>query len=136
MARCRCTAHIGVFTLKIPPNTIISVKTNSLEKKINFDQHFYDFICIAEPFKYEALLDDYLNLGNKTGDKNSQYAPVYPMFTARSSKRRSNAETMRRESVVNLGSEEFSSSELTSDESISVESINLLLETDVDLTID
>lgn len=40
------------------------------------------------PFKYEALLQDYLNLGSATDDKNNQYAPIYPVFGARPSKRR------------------------------------------------
>lgn len=40
------------------------------------------------PFKYEALVQDYLDLGNVADDKNGQYAPVYPIFTARPSKRR------------------------------------------------
>lgn len=40
------------------------------------------------PFKYEALLQDYLDLGSASDDKNSHYAPVYPIFTARPSKRR------------------------------------------------
>lgn len=40
------------------------------------------------PFKYESLSQDYLDLGNATDDKNGHYAPVYPIFSARPSKRR------------------------------------------------
>lgn len=48
---------------------------------------FY-FSSSLVPFKYEALVQDYLDLGNATDDKSGQYAPVYPIFTARPSKRR------------------------------------------------
>lgn len=40
------------------------------------------------PFKYESLVQDCLSLGNAPEDKNGQYAPVYPIFSARPSKRR------------------------------------------------
>lgn len=47
---------------------------------------------ITVPSKYEALLDDYLHLGDSKNDKRNQYAPIYPMFSVRPSKRRQNSE--------------------------------------------
>lgn len=62
------------------------------------------------PFKYEALMQDYLNLGSATDDKNNQYAPVYPMFCARPSKRRQLSEQSL-ESASDKSSNEQSSNE-------------------------
>lgn len=39
----------------------------------------------AVPFKYEALSQDHLHLGS---EDTNQYAPVYPVYCARPSKRR------------------------------------------------
>lgn len=50
------------------------------------------FVIFAEPFRYEAFLDDYLSLGESKNDKQNQYAPVYPMFGARPTKRRQNSD--------------------------------------------
>lgn len=49
---------------------------------------FLFFLFSLVPLKYEALGQDYLDLGKAADDKNGQYAPVYPIFTARPSKRR------------------------------------------------
>lgn len=58
------------------------------------------------PFKYEALSEDYLNLGSSidhyNDDKSNQYAPVYPMFSVRPSKPRQNSEQS-----LDLSSEQF-----------------------------
>lgn len=48
------------------------------------------FLFVSVPFKYEALMDDYLNLGNSDSSKNDKYAPVYPIFRIRPIKRRQN----------------------------------------------
>lgn len=47
-------------------------------------------ISISVPFKYESLMDDYLNLGSSITNKNDKYAPVYPMFRMRPVKRKQN----------------------------------------------
>lgn len=72
------------------------------------------------PFKYEALMQDYLNLGNARDDKNNQYAPVYPMFRARLSKRRQNS-NQSLESAGEQSSSEQSSGEQSSNEQSSNE---------------
>lgn len=72
------------------------------------------------PFKYEALTQDYLNLGNSKDDKNNQYAPVYPMFGARPTKRRQNS-NQSLESAGDLSSSDQSSSEQSSNEQSSNE---------------
>lgn len=54
--------------------------------------HFFIFKLFLVPFKYEALLEDYLNLGMTKNDKSNQYAPVYPIFSVRPNKRRQNSE--------------------------------------------
>lgn len=72
------------------------------------------------PFKYEALVQDYLNLGNSRDDKSNQYAPVYPMFGARPSKRRQNS-NQSLESVGEQSSGEQSSGEQSSNEQSSNE---------------
>lgn len=60
----------------------------SFEHGFLFGSIFFDLFLFLVPFKYEALMQDYLSLGSATDDKNNQYAPVYPMFCARPSKRR------------------------------------------------
>lgn len=55
---------------------------------MRFIKYVLIFFQILVPFKYESLLQDYLNLGSATDDKNNQYAPIYPVFCARPSKRR------------------------------------------------
>lgn len=59
------------------------------------------FYFSAVPFKYEAFLEDYLSLGESNNDKRRQYAPVYPMFGSRPSKRRQNSD----HSIESLGAE-------------------------------
>lgn len=61
-----------------------------MKAKLNTIQ-FYHLIFVV-PSKYEALLEDYLNLGDSKNDKRNQYAPIYPMFSVRPSKRRQNSE--------------------------------------------
>lgn len=48
---------------------------------------FFSLLFLV-PFKYEALIDDYLNLGNSDSSKKGNYAPVYPIFRVRLPKRK------------------------------------------------
>lgn len=62
-------------------------------------------------------MQDYLNLGNTSDDKGNQYAPVYPMFAARKSKRRQNSvQSLESSSGGEQSSSEQSSSEMSANE--------------------
>lgn len=65
-------------------------------------------------------MQDYLNLGNAKDEKNYQYAPIYPMFGARPTKRRQNSNHSL-ESVGEQSSSEHSCGEQSSNEQSSNE---------------
>ncbi|XP_031632114.1 arrestin domain-containing protein 2-like [Contarinia nasturtii] len=72
------------------PITIGTVPLYSTYRCVHFEDSIESNHIV--PFKYEALLDDYLNLDNSNNDGKHQYAPFYPVFTVRPSKRRQNSE--------------------------------------------
>lgn len=60
------------------------------------------FSKISEPFEYEALLDDYLDLGISNAKKDTRYAPVYPIFRTRQPKQRQQSQRFSESSSSSL----------------------------------
>lgn len=63
---------------------------------------FFRFSKISEPFQYEALLDDYLDLGISDAKKDNRYAPVYPIFRTRPPKQRQQSQRFSESSSSSL----------------------------------
>lgn len=84
---------------------------------MHFRSSYFVFLFIsAVPFKYESLLQDYLHLGCE-----DQYAPVYPMYCARPSKRRQLSEQSLESTSEQSSSEQSLNEKSGSNEQLSTD---------------